>query len=532
VAVVAVLANQAASAQTVPSAPASKEKKCTCQANTSADFYTNPTVDRSSCIKNKNYLPTGIPVPAICSFPTVTQALVAATVSLVSFTNARAILAGGTEAAPAFFASESFPLSVVGGITLTTTDDPSLGGEGFHPDAYIILFNGATDHALAVKSNGAVSGFRLQNGGSSTGSALLCNGSSVSVRSVVLDGTSATNQLATGLLVSNACDGTFANIEARNFVQQGILVSSTSPTNSVFSQLDLHNNHIGLRVLGGNVVVKQTSTVPGDVNRIRDNTGTLDTNGGPTDNMGYGIILGDRVNQQGVVHASIQDTAFQRNDVGVLVQQTDNDSKSTHWSLFENQIVTNRAWGLWSYSSFLEPDATGTTTGLIFNGNIIGNNGWSSPEACVDALGGSSGGALENFSQLVFSGPYPASPELTALCSSFGDREADCNSRHQCVFNPSAPSNQCRPAYDLSTIACSDPNANTITGYDRLGPENEDRRVGVVVVDGAWVKAAYVRFLTIAFSLNADWSAVGTDSFASNNDTVCTPAITKCPLGP
>jgi hypothetical protein len=532
----AILSAHSASAQ-VASASATKEKKCTCPANSTADFYANPLVDRSSCLKKKEYAPTGVSQPEICSYPTLTQALAAATGGLVHFPSARAIAAGGTSGAPAVFSAEALPLTIVGGVTLTTSDDPALGGSGFHPDAYVILFNaGGADHALAVLSNGTLSGFTLQNGSASSGSMLTCSGPNVDVTSTILDGLNGTTQLDTGLLVSGSCDGTFSSIEARHFSGQGILVSSGSAASSLFSQLDLHHNHVGLRALQGSLVLLPAAIVGGR-NRVHDNTGALDSTAMPTSSMGYGIVLGDAANQQGVVEASIQNTLIEANDVGVLVQETDTGTKSTHWTLFVSDIIANRAWGVWAYSSSLEPDAAGATNaGITFNGNAVGNNGWASADACQnDLVTSPPGGADENYAQLVFWGAYPASAELATLCATFteevvgADDAFGCNQTPQCVFNPDAPANRCRPSWDLSTTACGSTYSNTISGYHRVGPENEDQRVAIVAGEGAWVKAAYASFLTSVFAEHEDWAAVGVTSFASDEETICSPALVKCP---
>jgi hypothetical protein len=133
---------------------------CTCPANTTTDFYANPNVDRSSCAKKKGYAPTGVLTPAVCSYATLHEALRAAE----GFFTGRAIASGGTSATPAVFSAEPLPLPIVGGTTLTTSDDPALGGTGFDPRHYIIAMNNAgVSYSVFVRSGGAFSGFTLRN---------------------------------------------------------------------------------------------------------------------------------------------------------------------------------------------------------------------------------------------------------------------------------------------------------------------------------------------------------------------------------
>jgi hypothetical protein len=295
----AVITVHSASAQVV-SINAAKPKptnNCTCPANTTTDFYANPNVDRSSCAKKKGYAPTGVLTPAVCSYATLHEALSAAE----GFFTGRAIASGGTSATPAVFSAEPLPLPIVGGTTLTTSDDPALGGTGFDPRRYIIAMNNAgVSYSVFARSGGAFSGFTLRNSGTSTGSAVVCNGSGVSLDSLILDGLSGTIRMPTGLFIADPCDGRFSNIEARNFSAQGILVNSSSAETSALTQLDIHHNRNGLRALAGNFVIYRTSQIPGALNRIRDNTGPVITDDGTNfynpNTTGYGVVLGDAQN--------------------------------------------------------------------------------------------------------------------------------------------------------------------------------------------------------------------------------------------
>src|SRR5215813_11782439 len=246
----------------LPSAAWAAKVSCACPANQTNDFYANPTVDRSSCARDKTYAPTGVASPAICAYPTLTAALTAASVALVrDAPSARAIAAGGRPLAPAIFASESFPFAVPCGVALTTTDDPAVGGSGLNPGSYVIVFNsGTADHAITLR--GPFSGFTVQNGGSSTGTALACDAEgAAAVDSVILDGANGASRLMTGLVVTGKCAGTFSNLEARSFSGPGVLVNSSSPDVSDFVQADLHDNQIGLQALAGEIAIRAGAQV-------------------------------------------------------------------------------------------------------------------------------------------------------------------------------------------------------------------------------------------------------------------------------
>ena len=510
------------------SAPARAAKaNCACPANTTSDFYANPVVDRSSCLKDKTYAPTGVASPAVCSYPTLTAALQAAAAALVhDAQGARAIAAGGSPNAPAVFASESFPFAVTCGVTLTTADSPALGGGGFSPASYVILFNSTADHAITV--HGSFSGFTVQNAGASTGSALGCSNENVSLASVRLDGANGASRLTNGLVLQGACSGTFSKMEVRNFGGAGVLVNSASPDSSEFVYVDLHHNQIGLKALSGNVVIEQDNQIQTQ-SRIHDNTGD-------------GIMLGDPVDQSGIVTALIQNTVIDNNDTGLVVQQADTGAKSTHWTLFGTEIVLNRGTGLYVYPSFPVTYPSGAT----ISGNVIGANGWPGGVAtCIADLNSPPPGPSdETASQVVFDGVFPASAEATQACLAYDaevngstDLVVACNAdaANSCIYNSAAASFKCRPAWPFGTVAgltgqpCTDTNANTIAGYHRSGPENEDIRVGVVAANGAWVRTTADHFLTSSFEQNQDWTAIGPESFAGNAGTVCSPTPSKCP---
>jgi hypothetical protein len=133
----------------------------------------------------------------------------------------------------------------------------------------------------------------------------------------------------------------------------------------------------------------------------------------------------------------------------------------------------------------------------------------------------------------VVDGPAVVPSAVTAACAAHVD-QASCDSdrANACIFNASAPSNQCRPSYLFSTSSCVDSNANQFSGYDRLGVENEDVKVAIVVANGAWVNVINASFLTTAFQAGLDWTPVTSDSFADNGGTTCPSASNKCPALP
>jgi hypothetical protein len=102
------------------------------------------------------------------------------------------------------------------------------------------------------------------------------------------------------------------------------------------------------------------------------------------------------------------------------------------------------------------------------------------------------------------------------------------------VYNPNL--GQYVTAYPVSgMISCNTTDSNAIYSYDRLGTENEDVRVGIVVSDGAVVDVSYDQFMTTEFVEGLDWVAIGADSFATNGGTNCPahfPALDPFPGPP
>jgi hypothetical protein len=248
------------------------------------------------------------------------------------------------------------------------------------------------------------------------------------------------------------------------------------------------------------------------------------------------------------VKALIENTVLERNDVGLLAQQTNTTDKSTQWHLVVSEVIANRGMGILVYPTlpypFEESHGSEIFTGTypMISASIIGNNGWNPATSCENYVLDHFSNA-EWYSQVIFSGTYPASTSELNGCYvhdaevSGSDYAFDCNydlSQH-CVFNANAPAYKCRPAYDISATPpqtgqpCTSFESNSISGYHRLGPENEDVRAGIVTADGAWVKAETGHFLTSQFDQHQDWTAIGPDSFASNAGTECAAAVSSCP---
>jgi hypothetical protein len=190
-----------------------ESKSFACEANASSDFYANPTIDRSAY---PGAVPTGLASPGFCSFATLTDALDAAT----GHPSARVVAAGGSAGNPARFTDEAFPLSLPGGVTVTTQDDPALGGAGLAPGNYIVQFAGAT---------------------STSSAAVLCQAGSVALKGMTLNGRSAAGaRLEKGLHVAGTCSGEFKSLEIRDFGGTGITLESGA-TASLLGN-DVHSN--------------------------------------------------------------------------------------------------------------------------------------------------------------------------------------------------------------------------------------------------------------------------------------------------
>ncbi len=295
---------------TGPAAATPPPKPSGCPANTTSDLYVNPTPS----IKRKGSMPpTGVSSPATCTFASITDAIGAAD---GLGTGARIILTGGAPAAPALFTNEAFPLAIPDGLTLTTSDDPDVGGGGLDPASYVVRFGGRATNAVSLQSGG-LRGITVNSIRSKPATTMVTCAGTSGFDAVTLDGaSSAGGSIATGLKLASGCDADAAGVRVRSFGGDGVVVDDGA----------------GL---------------------------TLD------DSKVYGNG-GDGLALSGATSASLSEIAFNGDD-GVLI----NSSASA--TFFANDVRDNAGNGLEVHSS-----ATSFSTNSIHNNSR--STGWNEPQ--------------------------------------------------------------------------------------------------------------------------------------------------------
>ncbi len=172
----------------------------TCPVHTGTDWFVNPVAARPSSL-----VPTGVKSPAGCAFKTLTQGLGAAGAG-------ERVIAFGASRKPATFKSETLPVSIPPLVTLTTADDPAVGGTGLAPKRYVINFNeGPATAAVFLFSASTFRGFTVKNLRSTSATDAVEANSNFDLDSVVIEGKSPSGgQLSRGFWADGA--GTAANL--------------------------------------------------------------------------------------------------------------------------------------------------------------------------------------------------------------------------------------------------------------------------------------------------------------------------------
>ena len=325
-------------------------------------------------------------------------------------------------------------------------------------------------------------------------------------------------------------------VEAIGNGTQGVWVdTSDAPAfglqNASLAAFDVSGNgaNPGAYPPGGITVLQTRSTTASDAerfllqqgaevgtqSRVHDNLGDGITLGGdPTPGTGLCAILPSGL-ACGAVDGTVESTHVMGNRQGIVIQQQDSTTSGTVPVLFGNYIVGNAGVGLHVSTSFIPSNVSG----LYINGNIIGSNGWD--VACT---------GTESSPQVEFDGPVVASAAVTAACAAYLDETScDADRANTCIYNPSAVQPNSRPSYPIGTSSCGDTTANSFSGYDRTGTENEEVKVAILVTGGAWVNVENDEFLTSQFQVLLDWTPIGSDSYASSLGTTCASAAQKCP---
>lgn len=238
-----------------------------CPPATGNDFYADPLANRSGMPA-----PTGARSPAVCAYPTLTEALAQASAAAATpGVSARAIASDDT-AAPVGavdFQAETFPWQVPARVVVTTTDDPTVGGAGLDPTRFAVLVE---DHTVSgpasVRLLAAAS--RTTAGGALRGLTLsqLCSGCPAIAIKVEGFGDPSTPRLdrvqvnggttwTTGVEVRG--DGVLDELGASGFASQGLHIvndgGASASDRVVVSGGVFDGNVVGLLVSGGQVVL-------------------------------------------------------------------------------------------------------------------------------------------------------------------------------------------------------------------------------------------------------------------------------------
>ncbi|HTM19014.1 MAG TPA: right-handed parallel beta-helix repeat-containing protein, partial [Kofleriaceae bacterium] len=236
-----------------------------CPQPNETDYYADPLANRTGMPA-----PTGARSPAVCAYPTLTEALAqASAAAAIAGVSARAIASADTRGplGTVDFQAETFPWQVPTRVVVTTTDDPAVGGAGLDPTRFAVLVE---DHTVSgpasVRLLAAPS--RTAAGGAMRGLTLsqLCTGCPAIAIKVEGFGDPSTPRLervqvnsgstwTTGVEVRG--DGVLAETGASGFTGQGLHIVNDGGTSAsdrvVVSGGVFEGNVVGLLVSGGQV---------------------------------------------------------------------------------------------------------------------------------------------------------------------------------------------------------------------------------------------------------------------------------------
>jgi parallel beta-helix repeat protein len=251
-----------------------------CPANSSTDLYVNPVVNRSARV-----VPTGVSAPAECAFASITDAIESAEARGLG-SGARIILTGATASTPAVFRQEAFPLAIPVDMTLTTTDDPALGGAGLDPSRYVVQFTGRAAYAADLEG-GRLAGVTFKNERATRATIMLiCDTGTTAIESVTFDGAGTSGgAVGKGLQLWPGCDLDASALRVRGFSGNGVIVEEGADLTLVSSKI--HNNGgDGLTIRGvtaisnsefafngdDGILVERSTSSSFHSNIVRDNT--------------------------------------------------------------------------------------------------------------------------------------------------------------------------------------------------------------------------------------------------------------------
>ncbi|HUB06430.1 MAG TPA: right-handed parallel beta-helix repeat-containing protein, partial [Myxococcales bacterium] len=269
---------------------------CQCPLHTAGQPYFVDPVNGSDSASG--IFPTGLQSPAQCSFGTLTNALAVAG----GAGGAQTVEAEGTP--PATFTkqatgnSETFPITVPAGVTLTTTDPTP------NPVDFVVSFDDtAAPHAVILGGAGAaIQGFTIANaGGNAAADALSCTTGAVTVNAVDVDGQAhgSLSRLSTGFTVGGTCAVTANDLQVSDTAAQGLALTGTGTSAfGATAGLQVFQNDVGIAITGSGHFTFTNATVESGSGAgviINPGTGAPPTvtfvDGLVTDNAGDGIDL-------------------------------------------------------------------------------------------------------------------------------------------------------------------------------------------------------------------------------------------------
>jgi hypothetical protein len=170
--------------------------------------------------------PTGIQSPAQCRFGTITFALTKAPAGGSVIATGPTPMTFTQQPVGTTGNSETFPIDIPNGITLTTSDATPT------PANYLISFNsGTAANAVTLGTGSTIQGFSIENaGGNAAAPALLCTAGAATINGVDLlaaAATGSTTTLAEGLAVTGTCAVSATNLSTNGFSGAGIGLIST-----------------------------------------------------------------------------------------------------------------------------------------------------------------------------------------------------------------------------------------------------------------------------------------------------------------
>jgi hypothetical protein len=213
---------------------------CQCAEHSGGDYYADPV----SGADTSTVFPTGINSPASCRFGTLHKALSVATSA------GNRVIATSTSV-PQIFNSETFPLVVPAGVTLTTSDSVPTPGN------YFIGFNTGATAGVSLAASSTIEGFTILNeNGNAAAAALVVTGTGATVDMVSLEGTNGTT-LATGISVTGAGQGLLNAVTVQGFTT-GVSVATTSGATVALNNSTISTNTTGVALTNGTL---STNTV-------------------------------------------------------------------------------------------------------------------------------------------------------------------------------------------------------------------------------------------------------------------------------